>query len=93
MIINSDKFYFSDGVMDLIAHDPTWATLISACAVRHLSGDWGELDAHDHRINDNAAVSGGRVLSRFTIGPDSTIIYVITEADRSLTSLILADEY
>ena len=59
---------------------------------RHLRGDWGELSAEDKRLNDEAVKDGGRILSSYTAAT-GTKLWVITEADRSATTLLLPDEY
>lgn len=58
---------------------------------RHVSGDWGDLCAEDRHKNDRALKRGGRILSRYQLA-DSTF-YVITEADRSVTTMLLPSEY
>ena len=59
---------------------------------RHATGDWGNLDDDDRRMNDLALRHGERILSAFDL-TDGTRIYVITEADRSVTTLLLPEEY
>ena len=59
---------------------------------RHLSGDWGSVPVEDAQSNDLALQSGGRLLSSYPIGPN-TRIWVITEADRSVTTFLLPSEY
>lgn len=59
---------------------------------RHVSGDWGELDADDKRANEAALRNGERILSRYTT-PQGIALYVITEADRSYTTILRTDEY
>jgi hypothetical protein len=59
---------------------------------RHLSGDWGDLDEKDLQSNDVAMIYGNRLLSSYRITPDQTI-WIITEADRSLTTVLFPDEY
>ena len=59
---------------------------------RHLSGDWGTLPVEDAALNDQALTSEGRLLSCYPIGSD-TRIWVITEWDRSVTTLLLPSEY
>ena len=59
---------------------------------RHFSGDWGELDTHDKRVNDIAVTGGYRILSAYTT-KDSTRIWIITEDDRSVTTILLPSEY
>jgi hypothetical protein len=58
---------------------------------RHQSGDWGDLGEEDKRANETAIACGLRILSAYKLGKDK--IYVITEADRSSTCVLLADEY
>ena len=60
---------------------------------KHVSGDdWGDLDHADQKANENALRNGGRLLSAYyTLRGDK--IWIITEADRSSTTLLLPDEY
>jgi hypothetical protein len=59
---------------------------------RHWRGDWGEVDAHDRQENDLSLAEGYRLLSVYTL-KDGTRIWVITEADRSATTILLPEEY
>jgi len=59
---------------------------------RHVSGDWGNVDAHDVRENELSLREGFRLLSSYTLRT-GVEIWIITEADRSVTTLLLADEY
>ena len=59
---------------------------------RHITGDWGELDEEDRRENELSVARGFRLLSSYTLS-DGTKIWVITEADRSSTTLLLPSEY
>ena len=58
---------------------------------RHASGDWGELDAHDRRENELALRHGRRLLSSYPVGEGR--VWIITEADRSVTTLLLPEDY
>jgi hypothetical protein len=60
--------------------------------VRHISGDWGELDEEDRRENEVSLKEGFRILSAYRLA-DGTKIWIITEADRSSTCILLPDEY
>jgi hypothetical protein len=60
--------------------------------IRHLAGDWGDLDDHDRRENELSLIHGFRLLSAYTLN-SGTKIWIITEADRSATTLLLPDEY
>jgi hypothetical protein len=59
---------------------------------RHLMGDWGELDEEDRRENEHSLVQGSRLLSAYTLS-SGTRLWVITEADRSATTILLPSEY
>ena len=58
---------------------------------RHATGDWGELCAFDRRQNEIALRDGYRVLSSYD-GPAGRV-WIITEADRSVTTILLPEEY
>jgi hypothetical protein len=58
---------------------------------RHASGDWGEIDAHDRRENKLSLRHGWRIVSSYPIG--EKVIWVVTEADRSVTTVLLPEEY
>ena len=59
---------------------------------RHVRADWGDLCEADRRRNDTALLSGERLLSSYQVAPDLTV-WIITEADRSVTTLLLPSEY
>jgi hypothetical protein len=59
---------------------------------RHASGEWGDLDADDRAANEQALRDGARLLSAYRL-PDGERLWIITEADRSATTLLLPDEY
>jgi len=60
---------------------------------RHVRGDWGELDEHDRKENELSLKRGFRLLSSYRLSSGDTKVWVITEADRSVTTLLLPDEY
>jgi hypothetical protein len=59
---------------------------------RHAKGDWGSVDPADAAANDEATRGRGRVLSAYVLA-DGTRIWTITEADRSVTTFLLPEEY
>jgi hypothetical protein len=58
---------------------------------RHATGDWGELCAFDRRQNEMALREGYRVLSSYETAAGT--VWIITEADRSITTILLPEEY
>lgn len=59
---------------------------------RHVTGDWDDMGAEDQQQNLLAIQSGRRIFSSYKIGA-TTKIWIITEADRSSTTLLLPSEY
>ena len=59
---------------------------------RHAVGDWGDLDEEGRRENERSLEDGCRLLSAYHLR-DGTKIWIITEADRSATTLLLPSEY
>lgn len=60
--------------------------------LKHESGDWGELCKEDIELNEESLRTGGRLLSLYT-DSKGTKFYIITEADRSVTTALLTSEY
>lgn len=58
---------------------------------RHASEDFGEVDAHDWRENTRSIEQGYRILSSYRVGDSK--VWIITEADRSSTCLLLPEDY
>jgi hypothetical protein len=59
---------------------------------RHITGDWGDLPEADKQENDVSLDVPLRILSAYTL-KDQTKIWIITEADRSSTCILLPDDY
>lgn len=66
--------------------------VLSAALERHLNGDWGDVSDNDRAANKRALRDGTRLLSVYH-APDKTKFYVITEADRSTTTVLLPGDY
>jgi hypothetical protein len=58
---------------------------------RHANGDWGEVNDHDRKANENALEQGLPVRSAYTLSSGEKIC-VVTEADRSKTTILLPEE-
>jgi hypothetical protein len=84
----------TQGVMATVPH----ARRIE-CLARHARGDWGVISDEDEGLNDEALEQGNRILSVYSISPiqpstnRKNRFWIITEADRSVTTLLLPDEY
>lgn len=64
----------------------------SPLLVRHQNGDFGDIDEADRVANANAVRNHTRILSAYVLGRGIRI-WIITEADRSVTTLLLPEEY
>ena len=58
---------------------------------RHLNQDWGDVCEEDKQSNNQALINGGCLLSSYKLGEET--IWIITEADRSATTILLPSEY
>ncbi len=77
------------GALELLGATQTEAVVLLS---RHVTGDWGEVDAHDRRANNQALRDGTRLLSSYPVG-EGRKVWIITEADRSSTYMLLPEEY
>ena len=59
---------------------------------RHQAGDWGEVDQDDRKANNRALSEGTRLFSVYH-SANSIRFWIITEADRSVTTVLLPEEY
>jgi hypothetical protein len=83
------KLYITPAAIDVLSRPGENFLLMLS---RHRSGDWGELGADDWRANDTAVQSGERIFSSYwTKGREK--VWIITEADRSVTTILLPDDY
>jgi hypothetical protein len=60
---------------------------------RHSGGDWGDLGSSDKRANDFAVVHGGRIFSAYVLPTSKIKIWIITEASRDSTTILLPEDY
>lgn len=85
------------GIRDLVYSDEHAEEVVQNCLERHCKGDWGDLCEDDKAMNDEsleAERNGGWTDSLFSsYETDVGKIYVITECDRSATTILLSDEY
>lgn len=60
---------------------------------RHMRGDWGDLDQEDIDANERSLNCGSRLFSSYNVDGHGTKVWVITEWDRSYTTVLLPSEY
>ena len=85
------RVVWTRGVNDLVAVDSSFAKFVMDSLKRHANCDWGELAVEDKRENDFSLDKQLRLLSSYQ--HDDIKIWIITEADRSATTILFPEEY
>ena len=82
------------GVAERMEKDLMFREFCSTSLKRHLNADWGDLDEEDKKQNDKALQSGeSRLFSAYIFQDTGEKIWIITEWDRSATTILYPDEY
>lgn len=94
------KTVMTAGIADLVTEEGVSPAYLQSCLRRHAIGDWGCVPATDAKENDLSVKEGFRILSSYPIDPEEccaghgdNTIWIITEADRSVTTVLLPEEY
>lgn len=85
------KIFITKEVAEMIKNDPLQAIFIQNSLYRHASGDWGILTEEDKEENENALKNEERIISSYQSNQKK--IWIITEADRSITTILFPEEY
>lgn len=64
-----------------------------AALVQHLQGKWGTVDREDYETNNRALQNGGRLVSAYPLPDEAGDFWIITEGDRSITTMLLPSDY
>ena len=86
------RLVMTRGVNDLVAENEAFAKFAMGSLARHQKGDWGDLGDEDKKENELSLKEGFRLLSAYESGALPKI-WIITEADRSATTILFPDEY
>ncbi|MDD2898360.1 MAG: hypothetical protein PHI31_06570 [Desulfuromonadaceae bacterium] len=89
---NPGKILVSKGVNDLLAENEDFPQHVFLSLNRHLAGDWGDLCEDDREANETALLDGERLFSAYK-GEEVPPVWIITERDRSVTTILFPDEY
>jgi hypothetical protein len=87
-LFETGQFYLTRSAQSLLAEHKQSAVPFYD---RHIAGDWSEMDLGDQRANEFAIKRGERIVSKYRLGTNN--IWIITEADRSSTTMLLPEEY
>ena len=86
------RMLMTRGVADRCAGDERFSAFVLRSLGRHACGDWGNLSPGDKRENGLSLAKGFRLLSAYE-EEGMPKIWIITEADRSATTVLFPDEY
>ena len=94
MKFNHGQILITNGVNALVQTSNQFSDFVRHSLFRHLNGDWGDfLDEEDKAMNDSALKNGDdRLFSKYNYH-DGISIYIITEWDRSATTILFPEEY
>ena len=82
------------GLYSAVEHNPEAQREVIEAFTKYKAMDWGDLNDHDKELNDKAIkYKNDRVLAKYHIESLNRNIYIITEWDRSVTTLLFTDEY
>ena len=90
--VNLPKFPVGQTVITANARSVLTELDVLMALQRHHSGDWGEVDAHDGQMNESGLHTGGRLVSIYK-SVRGQKFYIITEWDRSATTVLLPEDY
>jgi hypothetical protein len=91
LAVPASKFPLGEIVMTANAADQLDPTAIQEALTRHAAGDWGDVCPADAAENELSLKEGFRLLSVY--GTGETKFWIITEADRSVTTVLMPEDY
>lgn len=93
MLFKVGKVVITSGANELAKQNYLFAKFVNKSFDRHCNGDWGDLCDEDKKLNESALKNGDdRLFSKY-IFDNETSIYIITEWDRSATTILFPSEY
>ena len=97
MLFQLGQVVMTCGIAARMHMDPIFARGVRSSLDRHATGDWGDVGEESRRMNDDALEAerngewSDRLFSLYDI--EGTEIFIITEADRSATTILFPEEY
>ncbi len=88
---NPGHLVMTRSVSETVSLDTDFAEFILNAVMRHINAEWGDVCTEDKLSNFEALQNGGRLLSAYHL--DEIKIWVLTEADRSSTTIMFPAEY
>ena len=81
------------GMRDRFATDEAFRKFVTLSVGKYITGDWGDICADDKKRNENALIVGDRVFASYRRPSTGETIWIITESDRSATTILFPEEY
>lgn len=85
------KIFWTRGVNEKVVESPAFSEFVFESLQRHIAGDWGDLSEGDKAENEFSVEKGFRLLSAYNHAEGK--IWIITEQDRSSTTILFPEEY
>lgn len=87
------RIYVTAGINSLLNEDLYFVRFLQQSLDKYMQCDWGDTCEEDKASNDEALKSGGRILAVYIYEKTNTTIWIITEWDRSVTTILFPDKY
>ena len=87
------KLVATRGIYDRMSSDKKFKTFVDASFDRYINCDWGDTCDEDKELNEDALKNGERILAVYTYPETKEKIWIITEWDRSVTTILFPSEY
>ena len=87
------KMVVTRKIHDRMSSDPSFDMFVRISFGRYINCDWGDLSESDKAYNDQALKTGERIFAAYIHPTSKEKIYIITEWDRSVTTILFWDEY
>ena len=82
------------GINNRAADDEAFARMVVRALNRYIRMDWGDLDPEDWKSNDLSVLNGNdRILASYIVPGEQAKVWIITEWDHSVTTILFSDEY
>ena len=91
MEVTFGRWLMSSAVSQTVNTNKEFEEQIMRAVARYTSKDWGDLCDEDKQANESAIIQGDRILAKYDTCEGN--IYIITEADRSITTVLFVEEY
>ncbi len=92
-LFETGSIFLTRSVADATAKSDRLHFFVKASLRRHQSQDFGDLDIDDLNANLAALINGDRILSAYNFTYADIKIWIITEADRSITTILFPSDY